>query len=284
MNIYLVNDCFQWTASIYHYGSKAIIDSLKHRLTAMGHTITAICKRPDGPIEEEIKKCDAVVVNGEGTFRDEKKNWEPGRIDRLLKGMQLAKNMDKKVYLINTVWCQMSDHSDILKRLDGVSVRELSSFKEMKKIGITPEIHIDESYFSILTDEVGDYKDKMVVGEIYKRNTTDSITKDNFNYPKLSLLNHSWSYVVNSLRKARIYITGQHHGVYAACKAKCLFVPVRVNTHKITGLFQWAKVNIPIATNIKEIQAGIKWAQQNPREYQKLFSWMEKQQAWTLKY
>jgi hypothetical protein len=238
-----------------------------------------------------------MIVNGEGAMAHERTSWHKGRIASLLNGLKEAKKLGKKAYLINTVWCQIEPHwSDVLKSLDGVWVRELSSQQEMEKMhGVKPQMYLDLSY-SCPVDETkfSDIcEDKDVVGTFYSRNMprfgrfdqTSQMFKD---MVPLSLgqeesetsQSHDWSHIVNSLKKARLYVTGQQHGVYAACRAKVPFACFTVHTHKISGLFKWAGVNIPIARNRWELKKAITWARTHRNVFDRLFQWMDERPSW----
>jgi hypothetical protein len=53
-----------------------------------------------------------------------------------------------------------------------------------------------------------------------------------------------------------------------------------VYNHKIEGLFEWAGVDIPIATDLPELLDAIRWAKTHPDVFERLFDWMERQPAW----
>lgn len=293
MNVYLVNDCSVWPGwnngkDITHHGCAAIIESLTHRIESVGHKIVAVCKRPDGPTRENIEKCDMLIVNGEGTFRDYDKNHEPGRLDRLITGMELAKKMGKRVYLTNAVWCNMGDRwQHFLQSLDGISCREPESAEYIYQCsGVMPEVHPDESYFcEVKTTETWIPHNIGVRGDFYPNNTkgiSPDTSKAISGWPKVGLFDYSWHEVVSVLGKADIYATGQHHGVYAACKARTPFAALRVNTHKLTSLFKWAGVKIPLVNDVKSLQEAITFAFVRSDEFIKLFDFLEKQTPWTI--
>jgi len=291
MNIYLVND-----TSSFHAGSKAAITSLKGKIHSAGHAVIDSCPRLQEPDVDSLIECDALIVNGEGTMRDEEKNWETGRIDTLMNFLLRAKLMKKKSYLINTVWCNMSSRwTDVLKKLNQVTVRETSSRDEMMKSGITPEVYLDLSYSCPIEGYRGiDFTGQTVIGTFYPKNTPDRVDQNSPLFkgmPRLGLGGSiendevaDWSVVINSLNTANLYITGQHHGVYAACKARTPFVAIRVNTHKLTGLLKWAESDIPIAENGSQVKEIMDWAKTHKDSYERLFDWMEKQPSWELKF
>jgi hypothetical protein len=68
--------------------------------------------------------------------------------------------------------------------------------------------------------------------------------------------------------------------VYAACRARTPFVIFKLYNHKISGLFQWAGVDIPIARNRWELAYAIRWARRHREVYETFFAWMERQPSW----
>jgi len=237
------------------------------------------------------------VMNGEGALQEEAKGWEDGRAGMLMQGLKQAKDMGKKVYLVNAVWLNMRPvWGDLLRSLDGLSVREPISQRCMEEEqGVRPDVYLDLSYSCPLDMSKGDGRlaGKDVLGTIYPRNMPDhdKFSGRNWMFWGMKRLRMGgtgdykeeiadWSDVVNSLRPARLYVTGQHHGVFAACKARTPFAFFKVYNHKIKGVFEWAGVDIPIAEDRRQLREAIRFARENPGVFEKLFDWMEAQPAW----
>ena len=257
MKVYLVNDC-----SSYHCGSWSVFESLKQKILADEHQIIHVTKMPMGPELQWIKQCDAMVINGEGTMQQEALGWQKNRATKMLEGLQAAKDLGKKAYLVNAVWYNMKPQwGHLLRSLDGLTVREPISQRYMEQEqGIKPEVYLDLSYSCRLDMTKGDeaFAGKVVLGTIYRRNMSqrDVFTHKNWMFWGMKRFKMGgegdgmtevvdWSYLVNSLRKAKLYVTGQHHGVFAACKARIPFAFFKVYNHKIKGVFEWAGVDIP---------------------------------------
>lgn len=281
--VYFLNDTSKW-----HAGSAAAVQSLMTRIRAAGHEIVCVTRRLQPANLEIIPECDCLIINGEGTFRTVGLTCEPGRIEGLMRAMARAKELGKRVYLVNLVWSGLGpEWGPILASLDGISVREPESACQVRAIsGRMPEVHPDEAYFA----DVPLPKRPLplvetVVGTIHPANMTDG-TDHTFGFlkrlPSFTLWTNTWEEVVNGLRGASLYITGEHHGVIAACKARCSFVHTRINTHKITGLFTWAGVDIPIANSYDEIMAIWPWAVGHREVYERLFDFMEQQTPWPI--
>ena len=312
MKIYFVND-----TSAYHAGCRAAVTALKRTITSGGHEIVHTTVRPLPPDMEAIRECDAMVLSGEGSLHEEAKRFHDGRAGKLLRGLAEAKRLGKKAYLVNCLWYHMESHwHDVLASLDGLAVREISSQEEMERTqGVKPEMYIDASYFCQIDSSKGSEKfaGRDVVGTFYYRNMKKDeafthkhsmfkgmihlglggeAAEQELSYRRRRINEKlrfgvkcptrrvDWSYVVNSLKHANLYVTGQHHGVYAACRARTPFVIFKVNTHKISGLFKWAGVDIPIAETRQESAEAIEWARTHGEVYERFFDWMEQQPAW----
>ncbi len=292
MNVYIVND-----TSSYHAGSWAVIASLKHKLTAQGHTIVHTTPRPLGPEPRWIEQSDATVVNGEGAMQEEAQGWDDHRVTRIMEGLRLAKALGKKAYLVNSVWHRMNPAwGDVLRSLDGLWVREPVSQSEMERDqGVRPDVFLDLSYSCPLDPHAGSTRltGRDVIGTVYRRNMANGPRFSHRHWRfwgmrHLGLGGESerqrqpgdWSGIVNSLAHANLYATGQHHGVYAACRARIPFAFFRVYNHKISALFQWAGVDIPIAANLSEFLEAIRWAKTHRDVFLRLFDWMDRRPVW----
>jgi len=297
VNVYYAND------TQFHAGSIAVSVSIINRLSRQGHMIVGSCQRPNGPDPLGLESCDVLVVNGEGTFRDEVGPLgEPERVKRLMAGMEKAKALGKRVHFINATWFNMTPHwGRILSMLDEVAVREpLSALEMTETMGIHPAVYLDASYYAPLGEDhwtygMPDNSGKVVLGHIYPHNFPDKLTEEHsvfrqyaenyipmipFDAQNKKVKPLAWPEVVQSLRGAKLYITGQHHGVYAACKARTPFVACKCNTWKVEGLFGWAGVDIPIVRNAEDVPHCVEWALSNPPEFKKLFDFMETRPEW----
>ena len=291
MKVYIVND-----TSSFHAGSAAVIASLQQKLAVEGHEVIHASPRPLGPERRWIEACDAVVVNGEGAMQEEAKGWDDGRVTKIMQGLELAKELGKRAYLVNSVWYHNTPGwGDVLRSLDGLWVREVASQREMEQEqGVRPDAFLDLSYSCAVDPGVRarNLAGLDVVGTFYERNMADGERFGRFNRhfwrsAHLGLGGSadggpvlSWSHVVTSLQGANVYATGQHHGVYAACRARVPFAAFRLYNHKITGLLEWAGVEIPIAANLAELVDSIKFAKENRAVFETLFDWMESRPVW----
>lgn len=83
--------------------------------------------------------------------------------------------------------------------------------------------------------------------------------------------------VVATLRTCKVYLTGQHHGVYAAGLAGIPFVPIPSNTHKIGALIRWSGLDIPIAKTHEQVKECLRWALDHPDIYRQFHRWLLQQ-------
>ncbi len=276
MKVYIAND-----TSWFHCGSYAAMCVLRDGILAAGHEIIGTNKVGTQFLYNKLyRNADTVVINGEGTMHHESKGKR-----FLMEVIRRSIEDGKNVYLYNTVWQDNKTSWDnILKKIKWISVREVSSYNELKKKhGIKRcGMALDLSYFCPIDDEdeIYDFENEVVAGDFFYGNEVEAFKGSFDAMYNLNLFHHTWSTVVNSLKTASCYVTGRHHGVYAACKARTPFAAYRSNTHKVTGLFKWAGVEIPIANKPREIPNLLSWISENKGEYERLFDWMEKHADW----
>jgi hypothetical protein len=288
MRVYLAND-----TSSFHAGSRAVIQCIEHQLEDVGHQIVHRAYRPNPPEPELLDDVDVLLVNGEGFMRYERRGWEATRIRRTREAMIDAKNRGKLVFLVNSVWQEMSaEWTPVLKSCDGVWVREVSSSNEMWcQHGVRPTMSLDLSYWAPWGDAaelIEDCREQPAVGWFYRSlrypgplfEGWPSVQLGGTAQPKEFHTAASWGDIVERLESAELYVTGQHHGVYAACIARCPFIPVKVNTHKLTGLFEQVGVRIPIVEREEDFNEALAWARSHDHVYRRLFDWMEEQPEW----
>lgn len=280
MKVLFVNDTSGW-----HAGSKAAVDSLCSRILGAGHVILDKLVPIVDPGLARIRDADMIVVNGEGSLRFETQGWDIAKHEWIRRIMRQGLARDKIVCLVNTVWhAQSNAWKEVILNAHSVSVRELASAQEMERqFGRQPEIHPDESWYKPVaeTPPITIFLNQNVMGEVYKANMADDYDHNHPSFdswPKLKLTGHDWEFIVKTLRWAKHYVTGQHHGVYAALKAGCPFVPLRTNTHKVPGLFRWAEVKIQVYDSVLEAAQ----AQPQQAEFLALQDFLNRQKPWVV--
>ena len=254
-----------------HCGCQAVIDSIKHAL-------------PVGTVLVDNDDYDILLVNGEGSM-----HHDTGPFQRKMKDISASLDLGKRVVLINSVWQENSGNFDkVLKRLDGIYVREVMSRDDLiLRHGVNSIVQPDLSLQAEI-DPAADYVDfkgRRVMTDFYSREflsfvrMTDGFLKRT---AYVDMKRMGWSSFVNSLRTASMLITGRHHAVMAACKARVPFVMLSGNTHKVEGFLKTSGVNIPVCTSPLEIGNVVAWAALNGDAYEDLFDWVDSLPKWTV--
>lgn len=256
----------------YHAGSAAVSDFIRNVLTGSGYQFVPT-----------IVESDICLVNGEGSMHHQSVDFH-----RKMRTMHRGKQLQKKVFLVNSVWQDNGlKYHDLLKSLDGIAVRGVASQRQLHiDHGIKAARHLDFSYFLDIDESVDfvDFDGAVVMTDCW---ISPDIRWAWLNvsavqsFKKIDLKDFSWSSLIKSLRTASLLVTGRHHGMYAACKAEIPFVCMRGNCHKMEDLLHSSRVQIPIARNTVEVLALIRWALKNPVPFEKLFDWMRDQTRWT---
>jgi len=253
--------------SALHSGCRAVVDYLHAEIATLGRLV------------EKRQDYDLLVVNGEGSMHHE----APNHCTKMA-AIAEALNAGKRVLLVNTVWQANSNvHDERLRQINAITVREVMSYNELQaRHGIESRIHLDASYWAHV-DETARFTDRQgatVMTDFYSyefghfvRTVGGPFRK----YPYLDMSRGSWSSLVRELRSVSLLVTGRHHAVYAACRARTPFVALKGNTHKIEGMIRMSGLPIPICDKFREINDAITWARENRSAYDDLFAWMDTQ-------
>lgn len=257
--------------SEYHSGCHAVVSYLQALL------------RPAGAFTEG-DDYSVLVVNGEGSMHHDSPGFR-SKMEELCKAI----GRGKKAYLVNTVWQANSKKYDhILKHLDGIVVREQASHDDLlENHGVESLIRLDVSYWAEIdaTATFLDLNGQIAAGDFYSKEF------DNFvrltggplkKYPFVDMSGTGWSSLVRTLRTASLLVTGRHHAVFAACRARIPFVALQGNTHKIEGMVKMSRLPVPVCSSPQELPEMIKWALSNKSLYEEFFSWMDEQPRFDL--
>ena len=98
---------------------------------------------------------------------------------------------------------------------------------------------------------------------------------------QLTMRSGSFENIVATLKGAELYLTAQHHGVYAAALAGCPFVTSPSNSHKIEAFIEWTGLPIPICMTREEIAPAMAFATRNRAMYAELAGFMASQSVLT---
>ena len=274
MKVIIFND-----TSDYHRGCEKVMEYLHKDVQNCGHQLLASVKGNKDRVEDVqnyFMEADAVIVNGEGTMHHDKPVPH-----QLLQVIRNAKVLGKKTALINTVWQSMTlddEMKDVL-RDTYISVREVMSCEELQRDDIRADIHLDLSYYNDVPEKVSPQRD-LVIGKFFMQ---QDYRPEGINH--IDIFKDDWNTVVNILRNTDWFITGRHHELYAACKARCSFAALSGNTWKNEGLMKTAGVDIPIESPTllhSRIPEFLDKCKEHRLEYVKLFDWMQTQPKFTL--
>ena len=123
--ICILNDT---SRDIGHFGCNSVMENLK-KLCYYNQLEVLFIDNDTNPnfdckeYIQKIKNLDFVIVNGEGCLHDNK------CLD-IYKKCQLAKELNKKIFLINTVWQNNEETKKYLNLFDILSTRESFSFNQ----------------------------------------------------------------------------------------------------------------------------------------------------------
>ncbi|QUS55857.1 polysaccharide pyruvyl transferase family protein [Pseudovibrio brasiliensis] len=223
---------------------------------------------------------DAVVVNGEGSMHHSSENFR-----KKMGVLQKAVEAGIPAYLVNSVWQDnCNEYDSVLRQLSGVQVREKLSERDLReKHGIEATVCIDAAFFWGPTVEKNDKLNRSGVAYTdFRCPETDIFVRNDDLFPHadyLSMRETRWEDMIQKMSGYEYIITGQHHAVYAACKARTPFIASEGNSHKIRGLIESANADIPTATSPKEFSLLLSQVENYRHEYEKLFDWMSDQSA-----
>jgi hypothetical protein len=259
--------------SAYHCGGEAVVNYLRKEIGTVGDLV------------EEGDDYDVLIVNGEGSMHHDGPTFQ-----KKMAALEKSVQSGRKTFLVNSVWqANSNEHDPLLRRLDGIVVREQFSHDELKrKHGIIPMVRLDVSYWADIDEKAPvrkDQKDREVVGDFYSEEFTNFVRYTGGPFKRYSYIGMgkiSWSSLVKELRTASLFVTGRHHGVFAACRARTPFVALKGNTHKIEGMVKISGLPIPVCNSPKELPDAIKWAQDNRSVYDDFFGWMQSLPRFTM--
>lgn len=185
-----------------------------------------------------------------------------------------------RTFLVNTVWQDNpSTHDATLAALEGLITRGEASRRDLARRHEAPAITaLDLSYYEPIDESAPahDWAGRVVVTDVWAEEFGFAfLSADQMrDWVKLDMRALSWSSLVRSLRKADLLVTGRHHAMYAAARARLPFVPLRGNSHKFLDLFAGTRAPVPICRGLREIAAVAGWARRNRAVYERLFDAM----------
>jgi len=209
----LLND-----TSDYHYGCKKVVESFNFK-----HSFKT--REAQLALSARFQQYTKVILNGEGTMHHSSTIGI-----KFLDALNRAVEAGCEVQLLNTVWQDMPNHP-VLSKCSRITVREPFSCTELYKYNIKSEVYPDRCLIHPVEFQ------KYPHIEIYRGQYFNS-NKKYIDYPRINIFEQDWNEVVNRLRHSNLLITGRHHEMYAAIKARCKFVVVKGNSWKNEGLLR----------------------------------------------
>jgi hypothetical protein len=220
---------------------------------------------------------DVIIVNGEGSMHHGRPTFH-----RKMRDLEAAVAEGKRAYLVNTVWqSNPHDYDAVLAQLTDVYSRDpLSAADLLQNHARQSRQSIDLSYFApvLPAADASDFGGSIVRTDYLDPATGDfaEMTDARFTgFPVHSLKGQSWSSYVAGLRTASLLVTGRHHAVYAACRARTPFAAVEGNSHKIRGIISATNTGIPIAEKESDLPDLIAWVESHADAFKRLFDWIE---------
>lgn len=255
--------------SVYHCGSAAAFSSLRQSLSREGTLV-------------EDDSYDVLYVNGEGSMH----HGSPVFARKMML-LQQAIDAGRPAHLVNSVWQENDGRFDVaLKALTSVCVREPLSQRDLaERHGRQADWRLDASFHAEVDETaVGpDWRDQVVITDFHSSDmgVWFKVTRGTAERcPYVDMREMSWASLVKGLATARLLLTGRHHAVYAACKARVPFIAMRGVTHKIEGLIAASGLPIPVLDRLRDVEGRIGWAMENRTVYDELFDWMAQQPPW----
>ena len=243
-NVYLLNDTRR---NINHIGCSLVYENLEKLCNKYNLNIffaDSMWPRNDiniGNCIDIIKMCDVVLFNGEGTLHD------CAGINMLEK-CKLAKEMGKKVFLINTVWQNNLYTEKYLEYFDLIACRESLSFdtlpeKYKNKALIVPDL----TFYNKIKNHNEGKLTKIIFTDSVLPDVTEKLKyysqKYNAEFFYLYLSDSSdakylTEEYISNLSNDSLIITGRFHALTLGMKYQIPTIAYPSNTHKIQGLLK----------------------------------------------
>lgn len=275
VTLFLAND----TSAVPHAGCKAVMRSLIAAIEGAGLTISGRHVTGTREIDEAaFAAAEIVLVNGEGTI-----HHSGPRALYLLQLIRRAKRRGKRVLLVNALFQQYDAPSgDMLSGLALLTVREPRSAAFARSFGGEPLTLLDSAADPAFL--AGGKAQPLMAGRVIGGTHRHGLIPDLFGQQegeKLTLRHLPFEDIVATLRQAEVYLTAQHHGVYAAALTGCPFVTSPSNSHKIESFVDWTGLPIPVVLRKSELEPAIAFALRNRAMYAELAEFMRQQSVLT---
>ena len=242
IKIYLLNDT---SREIGHLGCRSVVNNIKKLCGKNEMEIIFYDKAlPSdngcvGAYENVLQKCDAVIFNGEGTLHD-------GAAINMFEKCRLAKDLGKKVFLINSVWQNNTATNKYLDLFDLISFRESLSYEEALPFCKENALVVPDLAFYgdrilspnkvtsklLFTDSVKASSNRKLYRLAQKYAAEFYGMTENDCFPQLD------EEIIAGLDKNAKIVTGRFHALVFAMKYGVAALAMPSNTHKVEGLLK----------------------------------------------
>ena len=265
IKVYLLNDT---TREEGHLGCRTVIGNIKTLCAKNGMDIVFYDAEP--PSEDEsvdayadvLRKCDIVLFNGEGSLHDD-------AAANMYAKCRLAKELGKKVVLLNSVWQNNKKVVRNLELFDLAAVRESRSYREMAPFcRVKPLVVPDLAFYGkviagrpdaavpplVFTDSVKASSDRLLrrLAQKYHGGFYRMQVSGEEGIPLLT------EEAVSRWPEGTKLVTGRFHALVFAMKHGIPALALASNTHKIEGLLEDSGLENYLASTRRELQYKLK--------------------------
>jgi hypothetical protein len=262
MNVLILNDT---SRELGHLGCELVMKNLYTLLEANKVKKIITIKDIDEKYDRDefnkiLENIDFVILNGEGTLHHD-------RGEGLFKRCQQAKDKNKKIYLINSVWQDNNENYKYLNLFNKIYVRESLSFQEIKKHNISNvKVVPDLLFYDIKKKSQLEISNRILVTDSVILEKTSYLLDAYLKLPKdtrfcfMGYWNKDLVKKTFYIRYVRAFfrakknmkclltemdimqysfvLTGRFHAVCLCIKYLIPFLATQSNTHKIEGLLK----------------------------------------------
>ena len=233
---------------------------------------------------DELEDCDALLMNGEGSMHHGKKGFM-----RKMKLIEKAQSLEKKTFLINTVWMNNpAVYNPVLMNIDQIVCRDLFSCLDLKNNhGMDSRLSPDLSCLSMSSEErlafldsLEKRNDQMIFTDFYSPDFGGWVeyTACKFKgFKTVDMSKVSWISLLSTIGRSRLVVTGRFHMVCACLLTKTPFVALKSNSHKIEGMAAACDASLPVAYYPGEIKPLVESALDGryDQSYRNAFAWID---------
>jgi hypothetical protein len=210
------------------------------------------------PLAAELRRVDAVVVNGEGTI-----HHEGGR--HLVAVLAGAQDLGLPTFLVNAVFQESEEDLVTLTRLRDFTVRDAASSAYLGRLDVAHRVVFDSILEADFVDEPAwDLGGRIAITDWHSSRDADvgvaletlrrDLGDNAVSYPLEDAARADrWRHAVADLRTARLVVTARHHGVCLAGLAGVPLVAMGSNTWKIEGMLALLPGNLQVVARLEEL-------------------------------